>query len=404
MKIVIIANFPANLDGGKAKGRFLYLGEMLCERGHHVEMIVSDFDHGPKQHRAEGSVKQEAYKTKITTLHEPGYPNNISLKRLWSHYVWGRNVEKYLKSIPKPDVIYSAIPSLTANVRAAQFCKKNGIKYIIDVQDLWPEAFVLAIKNKLLQQAFKPIAWYINRAYRAADVVVAVSETYMNRALEVNRKNAKGVSVFLGNDGALFDEARDSLVVEKPEGLLQLCYIGTLGYSYDLKCAIDAVSIYNQQKDIPPMQFLVMGGGPLIDEFENYAKEKKIDVIFTGSLPYPEMVARMCNCDILINPIVKGAAQSITNKVGDYALAGLPVVSTQENKEYRQLVDRYMCGINCRVGNAQDVADALVKLARDPELRKQMGVSARRFGKEKFDRRETYQEIVKVVEDIKLDS
>jgi len=404
MNIVFIANFPANLDGGKAKGRFLYLGEMLCERGHHVEMIVSDFDHGPKQHRAEGSVKQEAYKTKITTLHEPGYPNNISLKRLWSHYVWGRNVEKYLKSILKPDVIYSAIPSLTANVRAAQFCKKNGIKYIIDVQDLWPEAFVLAIKNKLLQQAFKPIAWYINRAYRAADVVVAVSETYMNRALEVNRKNAKGVSVFLGNDGALFDEARDSMKVEKTDGILQLCYIGTLGYSYDLKCAVDAVAIYNQQKDLPPMQFLVMGGGPLKEEFENYAKEKKIDTIFTGSLPYPEMVARMCSSDILINPIVKGAAQSITNKVGDYALAGLPVVSTQENKEYRQLVDSYMCGINCRVGNAQDVADALVKLARDPELRKQMGVSARRFGKEKFDRRETYQEIVKVVEDIKLDS
>ena len=148
------------------------------------------------------------------------------------------------------------------------------------------------------------------------------------------------------------------------------------------------------------MQFLVMGGGPLKEEFENYAKEKGIGAIFTGSLPYPEMVARMCSSDILINPIVKGAAQSITNKVGDYALAGLPVVSTQENKEYRQLVDSYMCGINCRVGNAQDVADALIKLAKDPELRKQMGAMARRLGREKFDRRETYKEIVKRIENI----
>lgn len=398
MNIVIIANFPANLDGGRAKGRFLYLGEMLCARGHQVEMIVSDFDHGPKQHRADGSISREAYNTKITALHEPGYPNNISLKRLWSHYIWGRNVEKYLKSIRKPDVIYSAIPSLTANVRVAKFCKRNGIKYIIDVQDLWPEAFVLAIKNKLLQQAFKPIAWYINRAYREADEVVAVSETYANRALRVNTKGAKGLSVFLGNDGALFDEARDSMNVEKAEGVLQLCYIGTLGYSYDLKCAIDAVAIYNQQKDLPPMQFLIMGRGPLKDEFENYAREKGIDAVFTGALPYPKMVARMCKSDILINPIVKGAAQSITNKVGDYALAGLPVVSTQENKEYRQLVDRYMCGINCRVGNAQDVADALIKLAKDPELRKQMGAFARRLGKEQFDRRETYKKIVDLVE------
>ena len=400
MKIVIIANFPNRLDGSRAKGRFMYLGEILCERGHQVELIVSDFDHGKKAPRDLDAINHEAYKTKITVLHEPGYPDNISLKRLWSHYQWGKNVERYLNGINKPDVVYCAIPSLTASVKAAKYCKEHGARFIVDVQDLWPEAFVLAVKNKLMQQAFKPIAWYINKAYRAADVVVAVSETYANRALEVNRKNAKGLSVFLGNDGVLFDEARDSMKVEKTDGILQLCYIGTLGYSYDLKCAVDAVAIYNQQKDLPPMQFLVMGGGPLKEEFENYAKEKKIDTIFTGSLPYPEMVARMCSSDILINPIVKGAAQSITNKVGDYALAGLPVVSTQENKEYRQLVDSYMCGINCRVGNAQDVADALIKLAKDPELRKQMGAMACRLGREKFDRRETYKEIVKRIENI----
>ena len=399
MNIVIIANFPADLDGSKSKDRFLYLGEMLCDRGHLVEMIVSDFEHGKKRHRSDGSIKQKAYKTKITSLHEPGYPNNISLKRLWSHYVWGRNVEQYLKTIPKPDVIYGAIPSLSANVRASKFCKRNAIKYIIDVQDLWPEAFLMTTKNVVVRKMFKPITWYINRAYSEADVVVAVSETYADRALRVNRKDAIGLSVFLGNDGALFEEARDSQKIVKPEGVLQLCYIGTLGYSYDLKCAIDGVAIYNNTEGVPPMQFVVMGSGPLKDEFESYAKEKCVDTIFTGRIDYPEMVAKMCNCDILINPIVRGAVQSITNKVGDYALAGLPVISTQENREYRQLVDLYKCGINCRVGNAQDVAEALIKLAKEPELRKKMGTNARKFGIEKFDRRETYKKIVEVIEE-----
>ena len=32
MNIKIIANFPANLDG-KSYGRFLQIGEMLCEQG-----------------------------------------------------------------------------------------------------------------------------------------------------------------------------------------------------------------------------------------------------------------------------------------------------------------------------------------------------------------------------------
>ena len=399
MKIVIIANFPLYLDGNINKGRFMYLGEMLCEQGHQVEILVSDFDHGTKAPRPKGAIKQEAYKTKITVLHEPGYPQNISLRRLWSHYQWGRNVERYLNTIEKPDVVYCAIPSLTAARKAACYCKRASVKFIVDVQDLWPEAFVLAIKNKLLQKAFLPIAWYVNKAYSEANLVVAVSDTYANRALSVNKKGAKKLSVFLGNDGAIFDEARNSMKIDKPIGKLQLCYIGSLGYSYDLKCAIDGVAQYNTIAGLPPMQFVVMGKGPLAEEFEQYAKEKKIDAVFTGNLPYSEMVARMCSCDILINPIVKGAAQSITNKVGDYALAGLPVVNTQENIEYRNFVASYLCGVNCRVGNVQDVADALVKLAKDTNLRESMGANARKFGIEKFDRRYTYKEIVKAIEE-----
>ena len=111
MNIVIIANFTARLDGGKTKGRFLYLAEMLCERGHHVEMIVSLFDHGRKEFRTEADINFGAYKTKITPVYEPGYPNNISPKRLWSHYIWGKNVAKHLKELEKVDVVYCAIPS-----------------------------------------------------------------------------------------------------------------------------------------------------------------------------------------------------------------------------------------------------------------------------------------------------
>ena len=399
MKIVIIANFPADISGGKRKGRFVYLSEMLADRGHQVELICSDFDHGKKQHREKGSVKQEAYKTQITTIHEPGYPNNVSPQRLWSHFVWGRNVEKYLKSIEKPDVIYSAIPSLTANVRAAKYCMKHGARFIIDVQDLWPEAFVLAVRNKVLQLGFKPLEWYVNQIYSAADTVIAVSDTYAKRALRVNKKTNKGQTVYLGNDGALFNESRDNgTKVERIGEELLLCYIGTMGYSYDIPCVLEALKIYGQKDVLPKMRFIAIGRGPLLEQFRKQASELGVDSVFTGALPYDEMVAKMCSCDIVVNPIVKNAAQSITNKVGDYALSGLPVVSTQENPEYRALIEEYECGINCKVGDADEVANALEKLAINPNLRKKMGENARRLGVERFDRRKTYIKIIEVVE------
>lgn len=110
------------------------------------------------------------------------------------------------------------------------------------------------------------------------------------------------------------------------------------------------------------------------------------------------MAGMLCDCDIVVNPIVKGSVASIINKVGDYSLSGKPVVNTQESYEYRQLVDNYMCGINCNCGDSDDVANAIEKLALDSELRKLMGANARKLGIEKFDRRYTYPQIVSELE------
>ena len=396
MKIVILANFPSLLNG-KPNGRFTYLAKMLYEKGHEIEFIVSDFEHGPKKHR---KITEGLYPYKVTYLHETGYPDNISLKRLWSHHVWGKNVGKHLKTIGKVDVVYAAVPSLTAAKAAADFCKKTGAKFIVDVQDLWPEAFCMAIHNKVLQKGFLPMKWYVDKVYGAADVAVAVSDTYVNRIFSVNNHLNSGVSVFLGNDGDVFDKGRKEFKIQRNDNELWLCYVGSLSYSYDIPCVIDALAMVNERGNVKQhIKFVVMGGGTLREKFEAHGKEKGVDCEFLGSKPYSEMVGIMCSCDMVINPIVKGSAASIINKVGDYALSGLPVINTQESPEYRALVDEYQCGINCRCENAEDVADAIEKLALNEELRKTMGTNSARLGRDKFDRRNTYQAIVDAVED-----
>ena len=93
-------------------------------------------------------------------------------------------------------------------------------------------------------------------------------------------------------------------------------------------------------------------------------------------------------------------AQSIINKHADYAAAGLPVVNTQECKEYRDLLERYGCGINCDVESAEQVADAIQELIENPDKRKRMAANSRRMAEECFDRRNTYQQIVKAIENV----
>lgn len=387
MNIVILANYT--MDFSKAdNGRFSYLANLLSHENE-VEVITSDFYHITKSQR---EYKPNGLPYKVTFLHEPGYPRNICLKRFWSHKIWAINVKQYLNSRSKPDVIYSAVPSLDAPYWAAKFCKKNHIRFVVDVQDLWPEAFKMVINIPFLSDIiFIPFKIKVDRIYKCADAVCAVSNTYVDRVLKVNKTCKRGATVFLGTDLAVFDKyATETPVLEKKSNEIWLAYCGTLGSSYDLICVIDALAILGDKR----IHFIVMGDGPMMDEFKRYSEDKKVKTEFVGRLKYNQMCSLLAQCDITVNPIVHNAAQSIINKHADYLASGLPIVSTQENKEFRKLVDDYKMGFNCRNNDASDLAEKIKLLVDDEKLRKQMGKNARKCAEERFDRISTYKELL----------
>ena len=399
MKILIIAHFTQT-PNENGNNRFNYLANLLGKsEENRVELITSSFSHKYKKQRKMNDEPIDKLNYKLTTIYEPGYKKNVSLKRFYSHHKMGKNLKKYLNNLNyKPDVIYCAVPSLDVAKAVAKFAEKNNIRFIIDVQDLWPEAFKMVFNIPIVSSLiFSPMERQANYIYSNANDIVAVSDTYANRASKVNSKFKNKLSIYLGTNLDFFDECKIKNKVDFNDDIVRITYIGTLGHSYDIKCIIDAITILNK-KGMKNIKFLVMGDGPLRQEFENHAKQNGIDSEFTGRLPYEEMVGRLCSCDIAVNPISHNAAQSIINKVGDYAAAGLPVISTQECKEYRDLVDNYKIGFNCENGNSQDIADKLEKLIFNKDLRNEMGKNNRRLAEERLDRRVTYKEIVDLVE------
>ena len=76
----------------------------------------------------------------------------------------------------------------------------------------------------------------------------------------------------------------------------------------------------------------------------------------------------------------------------------MPVLNTQECKEYRDLLEHYEAGINCINTNPNDVANKLMTLCKDVELRERMGTNNRKLAEEKFDRVYTYRSIIDLIE------
>lgn len=388
-KVYLIANY-FHFVSEKESSRFSTLAAMLArEPDIELEVITSVFYQRTKTRRSPEVARGLPYK--VTLIEEPGYLKNISLARLHTSRRFAENLLAYIKTQPSPDLIYQSVPTLDAAAMVGAYAEQNGIPFVIDVQDLWPEAFRMALPVPLLGDAlFLPYKRLADSAYRHADAVCAVSASYVARAMEKNAKAGSGHPVFIGIDLAAFD--RNAAGAQKDPDRVRLTYCGALSKSYDLRLVIDALAGMRM-----PPQLVVMGDGEKRAEFERYAAEKRVDAHFTGFLPYPEMCRRLCSCDIAVNPIIGTSAASIINKHGDYAASGLPVVNTQHSAEYCRLVEKYRMGFNCLDGRAETLAARLQALTDDPILRTEMGRNARKCAEEKFDRNKTYQELVAVV-------
>ena len=391
--IVIISNFSGSLSES-GNGRFTYICRELS-KNNNVELITSDFSHRKKERR---SPLAEELPFKVTFVHEPGYKKNVSLRRFYSHFVWGLNVKRYLEGREAPDVIYCAIPSLTAALYASEYCKGHNVKLIIDIQDLWPEAFKMVFNVPIVSDLiFLPFTVIANKIYSSADGIIAVSDTYVERALSVNKKCSVGHTVFIGTRLETFDEGavKDPLF-RKPSGEIWLGYCGSLSVSYDIPTLIKAVRLLSE-KGISSVKLIIMGDGAYRQQYEALASDEGVDAVFTGRLPYDIMCAQLKECDVALNPIKGGSAASIINKHSDYAASGLPVLNSQDSDEYRKLIDDYGMGISCKNGDPADMAQKLEMLILDEKKRIAMGQNARRCAEEKFDRKSSYAKIYSII-------
>ena len=149
------------------------------------------------------------------------------------------------------------------------------------------------------------------------------------------------------------------------------------------------------------MYLVVLGTGSTKEELEALAKSEKIEnVTFWGFTPYKKMAAVLSKSDIVINSFVKGAPQSIVNKIGDYLASGKTMINTLENPVFCNLVDKYSVGINIEPEKTAVLAKTILKLKKDEILRTKMGANARRLAETEFDRKVSYKRIVEMVEKV----
>jgi|GEM_PF-98920 len=404
MKIYIIANFTI-VPGEKGNCRFTYLANLFADYGHQVTLYTSSFAHRTKTHRNESRLNELVEgKSKIILIKEPGYKKHFGFKRILSHREFGNNLRKELSRIQlNPDAVYFSFPTFSSVHTASKFAEKNNLPSIIDIIDIWPEALrtVIKLPSFLFNILVLPYTIQANRIYKSASAIIGVSKTYVDRVREANQV-AKFLPVFLGTDLELFDSYEYTNL--KPKGDIWLVYIGCLSYSYDIKTVLRSLIILAKEHKISNLKVKILGSGPQKDDLEQFANTYNLPVEFLGFVEYPLMVNYLKNSDIALSAIVKGAQQSLTYKIGDYVSAGLPILNSSENQEFKDIIRDNKMGQNYNAGKEYDLVDKILILLKDKKKMKEYGQNSRKLAETYFNRKSTNKKIVRLSEEIVVES
>lgn len=398
-KIAIIAMATA-LKNEKGYTRFTFLADMLVKRGYEVDLITSSFQHWEKKQRNKENIKREKCLYNVVLVDEPGYKKNIDLNRLFSHYILARNLRKKLLRGKKYDLIYNVIPPNGTAKIAGKYANREKIPFVVDVEDLWPEAMKMVLDIPFLTDIiYFPLRWNAEQVYKMANGIIGTSDEYRDRAFKKRRKNIVNDTVYVGIELKAFDSGVEKYKdkIEKNANEFWVTYAGTLGASYDIKTLISAASLLKKE-GYDSIKIKVLGNGPMKEELENMAKSIHCNVDFLGYIEFEKMAAYLYKSDILVNSFVKKAPQSIVNKIGDYLAAGKPMINTCSSKEFSEKVVKDGFGINVEAENAVELAKAMKEFFFNKEKCVEMGRNARKIVEKEFDREVSYEKIVKMID------
>lgn len=400
MKKIAVITMGVRLDGEKGYTRFRYLCDFLTEAGYRVDLITTTFQHWEKAQRDIEKIRKSDYRFGLKFIYEPGYKRNVDIKRIRSHRIAAKNLTALLEREGDYDLLYAEIPPNDVALACGEFAKKRGIPFVADVNDLWPEAMRMVLDIPVISSIlFYPLQRDAEKVYSLVSGVIGTSDEYRDRPFENQKRDVPKATVYVGNELSVFDSGAEKTSgdIVKPEEEFWVTYAGTIGTSYDIRTMLLAAEeLAKRGKE--NIKIKILGGGPLKDELEALARDKKINnAEFVGYAPYDKMAAYLKKSDILVNSFVRKAPQSIVTKIGDYLAAGKAMINTCMSPEFRNKVENDGFGVNIEPEDAGILADAIEDLYRDEEKRLEMGRKARQIAEEQFDRPKSYRKIEELI-------
>ncbi len=183
------------------------------------------------------------------------------------------------------------------------------------------------------------------------------------------------------------------------KGKFVLGYLGRLSREKQIHVLVDALELVRRQ--IPDAHLLIVGDGPARPELEKLVAARKLAdaVTLVGPVPHAEVPHYQAAFDVFLSASL-GETQPLAST--EAMAAGTPVVAVAAMGVSDLIEDGVSGFLVSRAAAAEQMAAAVVKLARDRELRRRVSEAgkqvAAQFRPDNVARKllETYQQAIKL--------
>ncbi len=272
------------------------------------------------------------------------------------------------------EMIYLSTPG-PLGFAALGIAKLLGIPTVSVYHTDWPRhANDIVEDSRIAEMISGGTGW----VYSLSEIVMVPSKFYMDDLEALGVARSKMVHFPRGTDHEAFSpDWKTQNFMSRFGGSnnsLKLLYTGRISREKDLDVLAEA--FLKVRKEFPGVELFLAGDGP-------YIRELGKDLLgnggyFCGTLSGDDFSRVCASCDVFVFPSTK---DTYGNSVLEAQASGIPCVVTDKGGP-QEIIIPDETGIVCRGLDSSSLAEAILTLLRDEELRQSMGKKARLRGLE----------------------
>jgi glycosyltransferase involved in cell wall biosynthesis len=406
VKILYVSQyFPPEMGAPAAR-----VAELSCHwaRDGHEVTVLTGFPNHPT-----GVVPHE-YRRKFRHLVAREQTNGVNVVRTWllpfpnrRTYERMLNYSSFCLSAAgtglfteRPDVVIASSPQLLVGLSGWWLARCKRSRFIFEVRDLWPESLAAVGLGNARSLVYRFLAWIAGFLYRNSDHIVVVTPAFKEFLMLHWQVAPEKISVIEnGVEAELFSPRTESHLRTDlgADGKFVVSYIGTMGNAHGLQTLVETAA--QLQESAPDVLFMLVGEGAEKEQLVSLVRSRGLtNLRFVDQQSREKIPAYICASDACLVLLKKSEIFKtvIPSKMLEFMSCARPVILGVEGQA-RKILESAQAGICIEPENPSDLAQSVLRLAADAQLRETLGRNGRRYILQHFSRQQsafTYLEVL----------